>query len=233
MVEAEEHELVAAYALDALDEDEERQYEEHLRRCARCREELASLREAATSLAYGVPAPPPPPALRERILAEARGGRTNVVPLRPRVAPRLLAGIAAAAATVAVGLGAWAGLLAGSLADEREALNRQEQVIDILADEESQRVALSGADGLLAVSPEGRAALVVQGLGPAPEGKTYEAWVIDDGRVAAAGLFDASDEREIVTLTRRVPRGASVAVTVERAGGVAQPTQRPIITARA
>ncbi len=55
------HELTAAYALDALDAAEERAYEEHLARCPRCREELASLTETAGALAYGVePATPPP-----------------------------------------------------------------------------------------------------------------------------------------------------------------------------
>ena len=31
------HELTAAYALDALDDHETREYEEHLRRCEQCR----------------------------------------------------------------------------------------------------------------------------------------------------------------------------------------------------
>src|ERR671935_386966 len=77
------HELTAAYALDALDEHDEREYEEHLARCPHCREELASLTETATSLAYGVESPTPPPALRNRILEQARSERPNVVPLRP------------------------------------------------------------------------------------------------------------------------------------------------------
>ena len=66
------HELTAAYALDALDEHDEREYEEHLARCPSCREELASLTEAATSLAYGVESPSPPAGLRDRILQQAR-----------------------------------------------------------------------------------------------------------------------------------------------------------------
>ena len=35
------HDLTAAYALDALDPDEARAYEEHLAHCERCRSELA------------------------------------------------------------------------------------------------------------------------------------------------------------------------------------------------
>ena len=37
------HDLTAAYALDALDDEDARAYEEHLAHCERCRDELASL----------------------------------------------------------------------------------------------------------------------------------------------------------------------------------------------
>ena len=85
------HELTAAYALDALDDAEVREYEDHLARCPRCREELASLGEAAAALAYAADAPAPPPALRTRILEQARSERPNVVPLRRRTASMGLA----------------------------------------------------------------------------------------------------------------------------------------------
>jgi len=68
---ADPHANVAPYALDALDADEEREFEEHLASCEACREELASLREATAALAYGAVGPAPPPELKERILAEA------------------------------------------------------------------------------------------------------------------------------------------------------------------
>ena len=78
------HSLVAPYALDALEAGEERRFEEHLALCERCREDLAGLREAAASLAYGAPETMPPTDLKERILAQARSERPNVVPLRRR-----------------------------------------------------------------------------------------------------------------------------------------------------
>src|SRR5207244_4712161 len=82
------HDLTAAYALDALDPEDARDYEAHLARCDRCRDELASLSEAAGALAYATEAPAPPPELRARILQQARRERPHVVPLRPRwVAP--------------------------------------------------------------------------------------------------------------------------------------------------
>ena len=78
------HDLTAAYALDALDAEESREYEEHLATCERCREDLAQLGGAAGALAFAVESPAPPAALRSRILETARAERPNVVPLRSR-----------------------------------------------------------------------------------------------------------------------------------------------------
>ena len=69
--------------------------------------------------------------------------------------------------------------------------------------------------------------MLVNGLDEAPEGKTYEAWVIEDGEATAAGLFSGGGDRTVVPLTEPVPEGAIV-VTVEEAGGVEQSTQDPI-----
>src|SRR5204862_2437548 len=78
------HSLVAPYALDALDEGEEREFEDHLAHCERCREELTGLREAAAALAFATPPTTPPPELQQRILEQARSERPNVVPLHRR-----------------------------------------------------------------------------------------------------------------------------------------------------
>ncbi|SRR6266511_617785 len=221
---AEPHDLTAAYALDALDPAEEREYESHLATCERCREELAALREASASLAYVAPAPAPPVELRERILEQARSERAQVTPLRPR--RRLtyaLAAAAAAAACLAIGLGVWAATLS-------DRLDRQKSINTILAD--GQRVPLQGANGQLVVTDSGDAALVVSGLAAAPEGKTYELWVIDGGKPRPAGLFQGGG-RQVVVLNRSVPRDATVAATIEDEGGVDAPTSKPVFSARA
>src|SRR5439155_7194602 len=98
------HDLTAAYALDALEPAEAREYEEHLATCKTCQEELARLSGAAGALAFAVESPVPPPELRQRLLDAAVGERENVVPLRPRWTwPAKVA--RAAAACLAVGPG--------------------------------------------------------------------------------------------------------------------------------
>jgi anti-sigma-K factor RskA len=221
------HELSAAYALDALDPAEEREFEQHLRTCEHCREDVASFEAAAAALAFGVESPEPPPALRGRILQRVQSERAVVVPFgRRRVSFGVVSGLAAAAAVVAIGLGIWAMSLSNDLEATRE-VNR------VLADPAARTIELQGADGRLVVSPEGDAALVVRDLDPAPQGQTYQAWVIE-GKAAPkpAGLFNGDDRNDLLLLDQDVPANAVVAVTVEPEGGVDAPTSQPIFSAQ-
>lgn len=204
------HELTAAYALDALDPDEEHAYEAHLAGCERCRTDLAGFRDAAGALALAADPASPPPALRARILDAARAERANVVPLRPRWAYPVAA-IAAVAACAAIGFGVWAAELS----------SRQHGL---------RAIPLAGAAGSVVVNDDGSAALVVAGMKAAPTGKTWEAWVIEGGRAQPAGLFHGGGRTTVVRLARRVGKGAVVGVTLERAGGATAPTSKPLVT---
>jgi anti-sigma factor RsiW len=220
------HDLTAAYALDALDPEDVRAYEAHLARCERCRDELASLTEAAGALALATEAPAPPPELRARILQQAERERPNVVPLRPRrLAP--VAAAAAVAACVAVGLGIWAASLSSKL-DRRDAeLAREHRVAAILASPDARTI--SFARGTLVIAKNGEAGLVMHNLDAAPQGKTYEAWISAGGTPKPAGTFDGGDV-VAVPLEGSLKPGASVLVTEERSGGVDTPTQKPFLS---
>jgi len=211
------HELTAAYALDALDPPDRQAYEGHLAGCTRCQEDLAELSVAAGALAYAVEPVSPPPLLRDRILEAARAERPNVVPLRPRWASPVAA-VAAVAACTAIGLGIWNVSLHNRLNGAQEAL---------------RGVPLSGATGSVIVGSHGSGALVVADLHSLPAGKTYEAWVVEGRAASPAGVFGGGQGTTVVRLTRPVPRGAVVAVTVEPVGGSRQPTSKPFITSAA
>jgi anti-sigma-K factor RskA len=221
------HELTAAYALDALDEDERRAYEEHLSGCTGCREQLADFAQTAALLAHGAPAATPPPALRERILAEARqnGGATVIpFPRRSRLVLGAAAVVTATAAAIAIAFGVQWASVSRDLDEARNA-------VDVLADPAARSVPLEGANGRVVVNPEREAALTVQRLRPAPKGKTYELWVIRDGTPTRAGLFDGDDEPDVVLLEEPVDEDETVAVTLERDGGVDAPTSRILFSA--
>ena len=189
------HELTAAYALDALDEEERGAYEEHLRDCAECRAELVTMQDTVGVLAYANEGPAPPADLRDRIVQAARAEPPKVVPLRPR-RTRLYAGIAiAAAACAALAIGLSLGLSGGG----------------------------GGKKLALTVHPGGTAQLAVSGFDSAPTGKIYEVWVIADGKPVPAAVF-AGGGHTVVVLERPVPKGATVAVTLEKAPRSQTPT---------
>jgi anti-sigma-K factor RskA len=217
---ADPHANVAPYALHALDEDESRDFEEHLAVCERCREELAGLKEAAAALAYGADGPAPPPELRNRILAQARAERPNVtsLPARRRGWTVPLAAAAGIAAAAAIGLGVWGATRPSG----------NDAFADVLAKRGSTLVPM-GDRAALAVAPDGSAALALSAP-HAPAGKTYEVWVIRNGIAKPAGLLSG-------TSTLRIKQPVSggrtfVAVTLERAGGVDQPTTPPVAHSR-
>jgi anti-sigma-K factor RskA len=227
------HELTASYALDALDPEERSAYEAHLPGCEPCQRELASFWETTEALAVAASGPEPTPALRERILADVRAEPLqNVVPLEPRrrrLAPALGA-VAAVAAVAALAIGLWASDLSNQLDETRAALERQQAAAEVLADPDARSVALAEGEGRLVVDADGKAVLVVDDLGPAPEGKTYELWVVSHGEdPEPAGLFPGRDGREIAPVDGTVQPGQVVLVTLEPEGGVDAPTSEPIV----
>jgi anti-sigma-K factor RskA len=191
------HEPVAAFALGSLDRDEAADFEQHLLSCPDCEDELAGLRVTAVALAFAIDLPVPRPELRLRVLDAG----APVVPLRSRRRPQLVAAAAmlAAAALLAVVLRPWdEGRPPGGL----------------------RSYAAHGATAMLLVDRSGEAVLAVRQLPRPPAGKGYEVWVIADGKAAAAGWISGS----LTMLTRPVPPGAAVAVSVEPLAGSQRPT---------
>ncbi len=237
-MDTEAHELIAAYALDALDRDDRDRVEALLDSSAEAREELRSFAEVSAALAVGVIGPAPSLQLRDRILADARAEPPNVVPFeRPqerrtrRTAP-ILSFAAAAAAVVAVGVGVWGISVAGELDDTRTALDRERDVSAVLSDPTARTVSLASGSGRLVVAEDGGAVLVVQGLDEAPAGKAYQVWIMEGAQPKAAGTFSGAHDRDVVPVSGAVRDDNVVAVTLEDAAGVEQPTSPPLLASQ-
>ena len=234
------HSLSGAYVLDALTEQERADFEMHLRRCPTCRDEVASLREVAPLLAETVAAPPPP-SLRESILAQAattrqdppesvrqaevptptpdrrRPAHGRVVPLRRRWA----AGLAAAAAVVVGGGITWQVV-------EQATVSVSEEVASAPDARTWQAETTSGATVAVTRSNEmGEAVLSVEGLADPGEGHAYQAWLQnDEGNMVPAGVMTGAEGEMVLEGDVRSAQG--VGLTLEPAGGSDQPTTDPI-----
>jgi anti-sigma-K factor RskA len=234
-VDTESHELIAGYALDALDDADRARAEALLAFSEEARDELRAYSDVATAMATAVSGPAPVPELRERVLGAVRAEPQNVVSLderrRSRAVP-VLAACAAVAACVALVAGIWGFGVSSDLDDTRAALARERAAAAVLADPNAQSVALESGDGRLVVGGDGKAVLVVDSLAPAPPGKTYELWVSDGGAPVPAGVFSGAGDRDVVPVDQPVETGSVVLVTVEPEGGVDAPTTKPIVASQ-
>ena len=148
------------------------------------------------------------------------------------------AAVLVAAALVAGGLSAWSldvfdDESDGGPSSAARALSalaeRQARAISIMAQPGATRLPVVGAEEslLLVVGMEGDAVLIVSRLERAPAGQTYEIWVISGETASPAGLLRGGRDT-VVPLTRAVPKGATVALTLERLGGSPRPTSDPL-----
>jgi anti-sigma-K factor RskA len=227
------HALSGAYVVDALDDAEREEFEAHLPGCSDCQAEVAGLREAAALMADDV-AQPPPPRLRDQVLADIHTVRqlppqteSTVVPLRRR---RVRVALAAAAAAVvaAAGIG-----LAVEQPWRDESSTRTLTAADrVLAASDARRVSLDFEDGSSATvvhSPRvGKAVLLTDDMAAPPPGKTFELWLQDDaGAMHPAGLMDTPGDNKVL-LDGDANAATGVGITVEPEGGSEEPTSDPI-----
>jgi hypothetical protein len=185
----------------------------------------------------------------------ARAARQG--PLRRRGLASLAAAAAAAAALAFAGARAYDALereralryeaelaLARAEAEREGAVGERERLVSLIETvgaPAARAVALAGAEGVPAargrafVEPVGqRIVLLVYDLPPPPPGRTYQLWTIEGGRPASAGTFATSDAgraRHATATPERLGETIFLAVTVEPAGGVPQPTG-PIVMAQ-
>jgi hypothetical protein len=169
---------------------------------------------------------------------EREGDRFELPP-PDRLSGTTLATLAALAGMSAIALGLWAFAQSvraeGSTEILRPPISEAAQAISLLSKPTTVRLPLAGADerAILAVASNGRGMIVLDGLGLAPVGRTYQAWVLT-ARPRSAPLPAATftGVETVVPLTARVVPGSVVGVTVERPGGVLAPTSALGLTAQ-
>jgi anti-sigma-K factor RskA len=217
-------ELLPLLALDALDVDERDVVDDHVAGCSGCLEELAGYTETAAALAVALPQNDPTPALKGRLLAEARRARlVPTDPARRQIPPPPLSGVrraarwrvhlsslvAGVALVLAVGTTAWAFSLRSELdaqnariATLSERANNYARVTAVLQAADTQIRVLQStgsapdAFGRVYIDPDtSEGMLMVRNLPPLPQGRVYQLWVVGaDGTRQSAGLLTWTDK---------------------------------------
>jgi anti-sigma-K factor RskA len=229
------------YTLGVLEEPERSEIRVHLERgCEPCTAGLGEARALAFAMGAAQEGPEPPRRLRGRILAAAGG-----------TPERRWNWFTAWLATGATALAA-AGLLVyqahnfqAQLDEARVEIARSgaeagtlRQALDLIEAPETREVTFGQGTpepprGRVFFHPSG-VLLVASRLPAPPPGKTYEMWIIREGKPAPAGLFQSNQQGNAIHLYRPPSPPATsdvIAVTLEAAGGVGAPTAKPVIVA--
>jgi anti-sigma-K factor RskA len=231
-------ELAGAYALGAVDADEDRSMSEHLATCDQPHAEARDLIGAGAALAASGQEVRPTPELRDRLMAtvaetpqEHRPAQapaaiptvTEAEPRRPwwRMQPVAM-GIAAVALLLVIGLGAWGLNLNAQLAEREDALRAVASA--------NTAFAVSGSAGRGWVIESGDVAqFVAVDLAEPPSGQIYELWLLDaEGNPTAVGTVDDADDLIVVPLEQDLDDATTFAVTAEP-HRVESPTSAPVL----
>jgi anti-sigma-K factor RskA len=231
-------ELLGAYALDAVSDEERREIEQYLAVNPRARAEVEAHREVATMLAWsGTAAPeglweriagqlesdaPKPAGELAAVLAfDPVAARQSGVERRPARRSRLArtglawVGAAAAAAVVAV-------LAVGVIGDDDDSRSPLESAVAAARSERGSSTAtLRTADGQpgadVVIDPEGHGYLLADALPELPADRTYQLWGVIEGKAISLGVLGRAPHIETFTVDGPL---STLVITNEVAGGV-------------
>jgi anti-sigma-K factor RskA len=219
-------EMLGAYALDAVDDDERRRVEDYLRINPRAAAEVQDHREVATMLAFtGMDAPA---GLWDRIASELDGTApapgpelAKVLPMadrpRRRAWPQVGKWVAATAAAALVAI------VAVGVIDRAEApVDPLVAAADAARADRDSRTAVLRAEGVGAeveaiIDNDGHGFLLAESLPELGDEQTYQLWGVIGDQVISIGVLGPHPELETFTVKGEI---AALAVTIERAGGV-------------
>lgn len=230
-------ELLPAYALDCLDEEETTTVSEHLARCPACQAEFQAYQAVADQLAVAAPEAAPPPRLKRQILERVEPPRPLPV-AEPR--PSWWQQLAGLFQHAAPAWGAVALLLVVVLAASNLWLwQRLDGASTMTTSGGMQVIALAGTEiapdgvGTLVISADGEyGTLIVDGLPGLDEDQQYQLWLIRDGQRTSGGVFSVNDEGYgALWISSPEPLSSYPAfgITVEPAGGSPGPTGEKVL----
>jgi hypothetical protein len=234
------HLLTGSYALHALIGPELTEFEKHLSRCGPCTDEVRGMRETAARLALAT-AIAPPPEMRQRVLAAAPLTRQSPPPgrnLLPRAGRRRVSPSQAGITTAILALAAAVVLLIVTLVTTRHQLEQAQAsnhaIAAVLAAPdarvESATATVGGTVTAVMSVSQHEAVVSTAGVPALPAAKVYQLWVMSPAGARSAGLLPASHAGTTApVLAAGVRPGDRLGITVEPAGGTAQPTTAAVV----
>lgn len=234
-------ELLAAYALGALDDAEVAQVEAHLPGCAACRAELREIEAITNDLPLAIAEVNPPASVQQQLWANINPPQTEMVhQKRPSLWQQMIATYKQhrAIAFSQLALLALVLILFTStilLWQQANKLSSATQRGRLQAIHLNSTGVIPDADGYLTVSGDGLSgAIILDQVPQLAEDQQYQLWLVKDGMRVSAALLSV-DELGYgggrVNAPESLFNYSSAEVTIEPVDGSSQPTTDVLLTA--
>lgn len=237
--------LLGAYALDAVDAEEERAITAHLGECPRCRAEVASHREVVALLSHGGDAPAgvweriagsleeaPPPIAMDRFRRPHQPARSPSGSTSRGLSTRGVALLSAAAVVVIA-------LLTAQVVSQNRRIERlagqaalsgiDDAIVSAASDPDARTIELASADGALTAKVlvlRSRGYVVGGNLPALDQGRTYQLWAKSGNVLLSVGVLGPRLERMGFALGGEPEL---LAITAEDAPGVLSSNNPPVV----
>jgi anti-sigma factor RsiW len=239
--------MAAVFTIEGLPDDEGEAYQRHLNRCDLCRRLASQFQAIADLLPDALEKAPPAPALKDRILGQARSdlkGRwpkgaslssgeatlTRAWQRLPWLSP-FPAGAMALLVLLVVGLLVWGLRLQLEVREQMGTLAEERQLIRAIAggaafSQLSGTASAPGASGTLVYAfSKDQALLVVRNLPHLSRDKVYQVWSITGKEPTGIGIFTLTSALEqIVPLSADFSGVHAIGISIEPKGGSSKPT---------
>ena len=243
--------LLAFYALEALNEAERLKVEDYLASHPGAKASLEGSSHVVAALPHDADPVEPSPAVKKKLMervhadAQTRFGSNGRSQIRNIMLPgsgrRLPQALAALCLLIAIAAGTWAlelnreiGQLKTQVALLQQKVDNTGTVLAHLTAPQSQTFSISGTEQkpgargqFIVDTGTGSSVLVVSGLEPLTSEQTYEFWLIKDTSAMPAGLFTVDQQGRAIL---QVPQSSgspdynAIGVSIEPQGGSPQPS---------
>ncbi len=220
--------LLPAYVVDALTDEETGQVAEHLAGCQTCQEELARLQQVADDLPLALAQTTPPPRVKEVLMSAIHSRRLEAAPAKQPTAWQKLAGFLRMPLP-ALGLTFIVLLAIGNIFLLRQlnlANNQATTPMKVIALANTQNA--PGANGTLIINQPGDyGTLVVDKLATLDSSQQYQVWLLNNGERISGGVFSVNPDGYAsleIMAPKPLAQFDSVGITIEPFGGSPGPT---------
>jgi anti-sigma-K factor RskA len=224
------HEMLPAYALGCLDQEEAVMVSEHIAACAECNGQFLEYRSIVDAMAYGAPVERPPDSLKQRLMQRIQTNAEKLSDPQPAIKDRKLKSLwqSLSPAWAFAGLALIVSLSVINLFQWHHTQKLQKEIaVELLILKMKGTPKAPKGDGTFIISQDRRKGVLVASDLPIPEeNQQYQLWMKKNGHQVSGGVFSVTPTGyAVVEIESReaLSNFQSFEITLEPKGGSPTP----------